>query len=226
MRTAFGGDMRVIEYSKERDLYGRDKVVEKKAYDRFVSLEPDKVQRDLVLSGKGVRYIGVGRIDGGARFIVIFLHGGGGGSRFQAVDDWLFGGNFNRLKNLVTRNDGVYLSPDFNRRSAGMLGGVLLLGSLPGKTFFATSVFADTGRHIPIYIGHGTKNTVFDWVTQEMVFKKIKTDAPDYPVRFDAFVNGHHGTPMRLVDWRRVLNWMIESDSSPPLPVPRPQPSP
>ena len=64
--------------------------------------------------GRGVRYVAVGRTDGGARFIVIFLHGGGNGSRFQAVDDWSFGGNFNRLKNLVTRNDGVYLSPDFS----------------------------------------------------------------------------------------------------------------
>ncbi len=286
IRTLYGGDMRFIEYSKKRDLYGRDKVVEKKAFDKFVSLEPTRVQHEFVLSGRGVRYIGVGRTGGGARFIVIFLHGGGNGSRFQAVDDWSFGGNFNRLKNLVTRNDGVYLSPDFSgfgdrgrddiktlmkdyaakspgapiivactslsgwlcfdlladRQSAGMLGGILLLGSLPQKEFFATRVFTDPARHVPIYIGHGSKDTILDWVTQELFFKKVKAAAPAYPIRFDVFVNGLHGTPMRLTDWRRVLNWMIETDGGHPaatgkalpdphsrpstLPLPRPRPSP
>lgn len=285
IKTLYNGDMRFIEYSKTRDLYGRDKVVEKKAFDKYVSLEPDKVQHDLVLGGRGVRYIGVGRTDGNARFIVIFLHGGGNGSRFQAVDDWTFGGNFNRLKNLVARNGGVYLSPDFSgfgrqgkndiktlmetyaarspgapiivactslsgwlcfdlladRQSARMLGGILLLGSLPEKRFFTSPVFTEPARHVPIYIGHGSKDPILDWVTQELFFKKIKDAAPDYPVRFDVFINGYHGTPMRLVDWRRVLNWMIGEDGGPAVagqgaprqsaarstvPIPRLRPSP
>jgi hypothetical protein len=256
IKTQYNGDMRFIEYSKTRDLYGRDKVVEKKAFDIFVSLDPDKTQHDLVLPnhGRPVRYIGVGRTDGGARFIVIFLHDGGDGSRFQGVDDWSFGGNFNRLKNLVVRNDGVYLSPDFgllggqgtedikalmqayaakspgapiivactslsgwlcfdlmsDRQSAALLGGVLLLGSLvEEKQFFASPVFTDPDRHAPVFIGHGSKDSILDWVTQELFFRKVKAAAPDYPIRFDVFVNGLHGTPMRLTDWRRVLNWMI-----------------
>ncbi|RVA56539.1 alpha/beta hydrolase, partial [Mesorhizobium sp. M7A.F.Ca.CA.004.09.1.2] len=36
-----------------------------------------------------------------------------GGSRKQGVDDFTFGGNFNRLKNLMAGNGGLYLSPDF-----------------------------------------------------------------------------------------------------------------
>ncbi len=262
IKTLYGGDMRFIEYSKTRDLYGRDKVVEKKAFDKFVSLDPDKTQRDLVLRHRGrlVRYIGVGRTGGNARFIVIFLHGGGDGSRFQGVDDWTFGGNFNRLKNLVVRNGGVYLSPDFSliggqgtedvkalmqataakspgapvmvactslsgwlcfdlmsdRRSAKLLGGILLLGSLvEKKQFLASPVFTDPNRYVPIYIGHGTKDTILDWVTQELLFRKVKRTAPDYPIRFDVFVNGYHGTPMRLTDWRRTLNWMIGRHSGP-----------
>ncbi len=259
IRTLYDGDMRFIEYSKERDLYGRDKVVEKKAFDKYVSLAPDDVQQDLVLDdgGKLVRYVGVGRTDGDARFVVFFLHGGNG-NRFQAVNDWSFGGNFNRLKNLVTRNDGVYLSPDYamfggtgdiktlmkaytakspgapimvactslsgeicfdlmaDAQTAPLLGGVLLLGSLvKDKEFFASPVFTDPDRHIPIFIGHGSNDPVLDWVTQELFFKKVKAAAPDYPIRFDLFVNGLHGTPMRLTDWRRVLNWMIGGAGSP-----------
>ncbi len=260
IKTLYGGDMRFIEYSKKRDLYGRDRVVGKKAFDKFVSLAPDDVQHDLVLRdhGKLIRYFGVGRTDGNARFIVIFLHGGGDGSRFQAVDDWSFGGNFNRLKNLVARNDGVYLSPDFgliggqgtadiktlmkayaanspgapitvactslsgwicfdlmaDRETAKLLAGIVLLGSLvETKEFFTSPVFTDPARHVPIYIGHGSKDTILDWVTQELFFRKVKAAAPDYPIRFDVFVNGLHGTPMRLVDWRPVLNWMIGRDA-------------
>ena len=278
VRTFYNGDMRFIEYSKKRDLYGRDKVVEKKAFDKYVSLEPDKVQRDLVLrdGGRVVHYIGVGRTDGNARFVVIFLHGGGDGNRFQAVDDWSFGGNFNRLKNLVVRNDGVYLSPDFDvlgfqgkdqikalmkayaakspgapivvactslsgelcfglmadAEAAPLLGGVLLLGSLvKQKEFLASRVFTDPDRHVPIFIGHGSKDTILDWETQDLFFRKVKATEPDYPIRFDLFVNGLHGTPMRLTDWRGVLNWMIgedgglaSADPNPPVPVPEPRP--
>ncbi len=95
-------------------------------------------------------------------------------------------------------------------QTAKLLGGVMLLGSLvKDKEFFQSPIFTDTGRHIPIFIGHGTKDTILDWVTQDLFFKKVKAAAPDYPIRFDVFVNGLHGTPMRLTDWRWVLNWMI-----------------
>ena len=72
-----------------------------------------KVQKDLVLrsdAGK-VRHVAVGRTEG-ARVIAVYLHGQGG-SRKQGVDDFTFGGNFNRIKNLMAQNGGLYLSPDF-----------------------------------------------------------------------------------------------------------------
>ena len=54
-----------------------------------------------------------GRQDAKAlRIIVLYLHGQGG-SRKQGVDDFTFGGNFNRIKNLMADNGGLYLSPDF-----------------------------------------------------------------------------------------------------------------
>ena len=36
-----------------------------------------------------------------------------GGNRQQGMNDFTFGGNFNRLKNLMVRNGGLYLTPDF-----------------------------------------------------------------------------------------------------------------
>ena len=258
IKTLFGGDYRFVEYSKERDLYGRDEVVEKKAFAKFVSPVPDKLQSDLVLQdgARKIRYVGVGAISGDARFIVIFLHGDHG-SRFQAVDDWTFGGNFNRLKNLVVRSGGVYVSADFGNfgrrgtddvkalmkayaehsggapvivactsrsgvlcfrlladdEAAPLLGGMLLLGSGSEESFFEEPVFTDPARAVPLFIGHGSNDKIITWVTQELFFKKVKAARPDYPIKFDLFVHGSHGTPMRLTDWRRVLNWMLTTKS-------------
>ncbi len=30
-----------------------------------------------------------------------------------------------------------------------------------------------------------------------------------YPVRFTLFETGSHGTPVRMTDWREVLNWLL-----------------
>lgn len=48
----------------------------------------------------------------GASFIVIYLHGRGG-NRLQGMNDFTFGGNFNRVKNLAALNSGLYITPDF-----------------------------------------------------------------------------------------------------------------
>jgi hypothetical protein len=271
IETLYDGDYRFIEYSRDRDLYGRDEVVEKKAFAKFVSLDPSKVQSDLVLGtgSRSVRYVGVGKTSANARFVVIFLHGDRG-SRFQAVNDWSFGGNFNRLKNLVVRNGGVYLSTDFTNfgrrgaddikalmnayagnspgapiilactsrsgelcfrlvedsEAANLLSGLVLLGTGNEDTFFDSAVFTDPAKHIPIFIGHGSDDTLLTWVTQELFFKKVKAAAPDYPIRFDLFVDGAHGTPMRLTDWRWVLNWMLASSRRPTASVAIPTASP
>ena len=80
----------------------------------YVSLGVRRVQRDLTLRSSvgDVRYFAVGRT-AGASMITIYLHGKGG-SRHQGVDDFTFGGNFNRIKNLMAGNGGLYLSPDFS----------------------------------------------------------------------------------------------------------------
>ncbi|MCB1498127.1 MAG: alpha/beta hydrolase [Bauldia sp.] len=254
IETDHGGDYRFIQYDRERDLYGRDEVVEKKAKPEYVSLDPSKTQVDRVLErgGRTVRYEGAGKVSGGAAFVVIFLHGDRG-NRHQAMDDWSFGGNFNRLKNLVVRNGGAYLSTDFtnfgrrgaddvlvlmqavaevspgapiilacssrggevcfrlleDREGAALVGGMLLLNAGNEESFFELPVYTDPARHIPIFIGHGSSDSLIPWMTQQLFFEQVKQGMPSYPIRFDLFVEGRHGTPLRLTDWRRVLNWMI-----------------
>jgi predicted esterase len=109
-----GGAYQVVDYRKERDIHKRDEVPERRVKRAYVSLGVRGEQEDLRLRPEngGVRFYAVGRARE-ASIITVYLHGKGG-SRKQGVDDFTFGGNFNRIKNLMVENGGLYLSPDFS----------------------------------------------------------------------------------------------------------------
>jgi pimeloyl-ACP methyl ester carboxylesterase len=112
--SAEGLTYRVVDYREARDIDERDEVPERRVRRQYVSTGVRSVQQDLALATPAgtVRHVAVGRTKG-ARIIAVYLHGQGG-SRRQGVDDFTFGGNFNRIKNLMAGNDGLYLSPDFS----------------------------------------------------------------------------------------------------------------
>jgi pimeloyl-ACP methyl ester carboxylesterase len=199
-----------------------------------------------------VKFVAVGDIHKKAKSAFIFVHGKGG-NRFQGVDDWTFGGNFNRLKNLMARNGGTYLSPhvtsagragvaevtllmkEFATYSPGapifigcasnagdvcwtlasrtetskLIGGLFLLGATSNISFLSSPAGKDPSRYIPVYLAHGNKDKVIRWQAPEIFYKNVKALRPGYPIRFVVFDGGSHGTPMRMTDWRSVLNWML-----------------
>ncbi|MEP9389391.1 alpha/beta hydrolase [Mesorhizobium sp. KR9-304] len=108
-----GGAYLVVDYSEARDIDKRDQVPERRVRGQYVSTGVRKVQKDLALKTDAgtIHHFAVGRTEG-ASIITVYLHGQGG-SRKQGVDDFTFGGNFNRIKNLMATNGGLYLSPDF-----------------------------------------------------------------------------------------------------------------
>ena len=114
LEIADGGDFLLVEYDRKRDLEARDLEPRYKVRREYVSLETEAVEQDLVLREgmRRIRYIAVGQTGPGASMIVMFLHGRGA-DRKAGANDWIHGGNFNRLKNLMMRNGGLYLSPDF-----------------------------------------------------------------------------------------------------------------
>lgn len=96
----------------DQDVNGRDKVPGKVAKDERVDLGVLKSQRIVNIPADGgiqVETYEVGEPKN-ASFAVVFIHGGGGNKDIGA-NDVSFGGNFNRLKNLVRANGGVYYSP-------------------------------------------------------------------------------------------------------------------
>lgn len=255
LESAYGGDYVKVEYVELRDINGRDEIPVDKAKPEYLSLDTKAVERDMTLIDGRIKlpYIATGKIDGGAKAIVIYVHGRNG-NRFQGANDGMFGGNFNRIKNLMVRNDGLYMSPGFpdlkNRgrdaakalmksyaatspgapifvacgslgggicwrliedpEAAPMLAGILLLGSTNDKDFFRSPPATGASKKVPIYIGHGTRDSIIKWQSQKAFFDKVRRDVPGYPIRFALFDSGVHGTPIRMTDWRLVLNWMLE----------------
>src|SRR5438309_10578122 len=86
-----GGDYVVVQYVQQRDLDERDVVPEKKTKDEYVSLDTKAVEKDFEVrdGNTTIKVIGVGKTDGKAKAVVIYLHGRNG-SRFQGANDWMF----------------------------------------------------------------------------------------------------------------------------------------
>ena len=248
------GDFVVVGYDKQRDLYDRDQVPERKVWSQYVS-GVSRASGTYTSAGKSLGFFGAGKVDGGAKAVVVYIHGQGG-TRYQGVDDGMFGGNFNRIMNLMKQNDGAYLSPDFSdfgpqgagdvrnllldqvAKSPGAaifvacgswggaicwqlaadpkavphIAGLLLLGSNHDDRFIQSPAVTGKGRRFPVYLGHGTADPIYGWKDEVAFYNKVRAAAPDYPIKVAIFQTGVHGTPIRMTDWRLILNWMLEVD--------------
>ena len=96
--------------------------------------------------------------------------------------------------------------------AATHLAGVLLLGSGHDDAFLKSPVLKPKARHIPIYLGHGTADPIFAYQEEVAFYEKVRKATPGYPIHIVLFDSGVHGTPIRMTDWRLVLNWMLEAD--------------
>jgi hypothetical protein len=255
LQTQDGGNYVVVDYSKQRDLYGRDTIVERQAKPDYVSLVGAATYEYKGAGDHTLKYMGTGKVDGGAKAVVIYIHGMGG-SRVQGVNEWMFGGNFNRIMNLMKQNDGAYLSPDFSDfgpegaadirnlvleqaakspnaaifiacgswggaicwqlaadpKAVGHISGLLLLGSNHDDRFITSPAVAGTGHRFPVYLGHGTADPIYAWKDEVKFYNKVRAANPAYPIKVAIFNTGVHGTPIRMTDWRLILNWMLEVD--------------
>lgn len=101
----------VVDYDKKRDIHRRDQEPERRVRSRYVSLKVKRYSRVATHEANGRRVeTGLTGDFAAARFTVIFVHGRGGDQRL-GMNDYTFGGNFNRLKNLMVLNGGAYLAP-------------------------------------------------------------------------------------------------------------------
>ncbi|MBB4010304.1 phospholipase [Allorhizobium taibaishanense] len=249
MESRDKGDFQTIDYQEMRDINGRDEIPERRVKAPYVSLGVRHFQKDETLdlgdAGK-MEVTRTGPIDGAA-FTVIFIHGRGGDRRLGA-DDYKFGGNFNRLKNLATDNGGTYYAPtvrsfdqagvtqvsaliDYasahsggkpvvlscasmgsfvcwgitrNDKIVSKLSGMAILGGATDPDFGNSAAFK---RKLPIWFTHGSRDSVYAAGDQIALYDRLHRAG--YPTRFTLFLTGSHGTPVRMTDWRAVLNWLI-----------------
>ncbi|MDE1158671.1 MAG: alpha/beta hydrolase [Neorhizobium sp.] len=250
LESADRGAYKVIDYQEMRDINGRDAVPERHVKDQYMALGVRREQANQTLPFSSGR-LDVGRVgpEKGATVTVIFIHGRGGDRRL-GLNDYMFGGNFNRLKNLLVQSGGTYYSPSvksfddagmaavgdlirysFEQSSGGpvilacasmggyicqgaarngelsrYLKGMVYLGGPPDKDIAKTAF----GKlKLPIYFAHGSSDIVYKWEDQAAVYRKLK--AQKYPVMFTLFKTGTHGTPIRMVDWREALNFILST---------------
>ena len=114
LEVSDGGRFMRVPYDEFKDINARDEIPVRKVKSWWVSPLPknSQVEREYSVGGRTHAYWAIGKLDGGSAMTVIYVHGRGG-SRDWGFDDERFGGNFNRLKNLMVRLGGAYLSPDF-----------------------------------------------------------------------------------------------------------------
>lgn len=243
-----GGDYRTFDYREMRDINGRDAIPEKRVGRGYVDLSPRRTQQDLaiVTPAGQLRFILVGDLKS-ARIVTVYIHGRGG-NRTQGASDYTFGGNFNRIKNLMVRDHGVYVTPDagtfadadmvkirtlldyllresdqaslvlacgsaggavchhFSHEQAIVwrMAGIMMLGSFPEDGFFRSAAHA---AKVPMLIAHGGSDPIIPVGSMEAFYSRLHGEG--YPVRMVRFETGTHGTPIRMVDWRQSINWML-----------------
>ena len=250
LQTGNGGAFDVIDYDEMRDINGRDQIPEKRTQQKYVSLGIRKLQNNETLSLDGVK-LDVARVgpSAGAAFTVIFIHGRDGDRRLGA-NDYSFGGNFNRLKNLVAGNGGVYYSPtvrSFDSSGVAVIAGliryagaqspgrpiILSCASMGSQVCWGIARDADSVKRLkgmlvmsgvtdpdftrsafykaklPLWFAHGSRDPVYAAASQQALFENLHK--AKYPTRFTLFQTGNHGTPIRMIDWRNVLNWILAS---------------
>ena len=128
------GSFIVVDYDKQRDIHRRDAEPERRVQSKYISLAVRRQGRVALHEANG-RSIETG-VTGDyskARFAIIFVHGRGGDQRL-GMNDHTFGGNFNRLKNLMLLNGGSYLAPSvksFDDKGAADVRELVVAGRAP-----------------------------------------------------------------------------------------------
>lgn len=87
------------------------------------------------------------------------------------------------------------------------LAGVMFMGSFPDAGFAAS---AAVKRGLPVFIGHGTNDKSSPLAAMEEFAAKLRASGGKASVMVHRFNTGSHGTPIRMTDWRLVLNWMFD----------------
>ena len=83
---------------------------------------------------------------------------------------------------------------------------MLFLGSFADPDFAKSIAFKDGLR---VFIGHGSDDKTSPIEGMADFASALRKSGGKGRVMFHRFESGTHGTPIRMFDWRLVLNWMF-----------------
>jgi hypothetical protein len=89
---------------------------------------------------------------------------------------------------------------------APRLSGVMFMGSFPDAGFAGSPVVKNG---LPVFIGHGSNDKTSPLAAMEDFAARLRASSGASNVMIHRFNTGSHGTPIRMTDWRLVLNWMF-----------------
>ena len=61
---------------------------------------------------------------------------------------------------------------------------------------------------VPLFIAHGSADSIIPVGAMDALYRQFRSTS-GYPVRMVRFETGGHGTPIRMTDWRDMINWML-----------------
>ena len=94
------------------------------------------------------------------------------------------------------------------RSSSKLIDGIVIMGGFP-NAIFLQSKQNKSSRKLPLYIAHGGIDYIYSWEDQLKFYQNLR--AKGQPVKYVVFDNGKHGTPVRMIDWRLALNWILKN---------------
>jgi predicted esterase len=89
-------------------------------------------------------------------------------------------------------------------KAVAHLSGMAILGGAPDPDLVTS---AAAKRKLPIWFTHGSRDSVYAADNQIAIYRQLRKAGQ--PVRFTLYESGSHGTPVRMSDWRALLNWLI-----------------
>jgi len=93
--------------------------------------------------------------------------------------------------------------------SVKRLKGMAILSGVTDRDFTKSAFYK---AKLPLWFTHGSRDPVYAAADQQALFEKLYK--AHYPTRFTLFATGNHGTPVRMTDWRKVLNWIFDPQAS------------
>ncbi|MCB1422985.1 MAG: alpha/beta hydrolase, partial [Nitratireductor sp.] len=93
-----------------------------------------------------------------------------------------------------------------NAETRNRLSGLVVLGGFPDGNFLRAA-YSGAVKPVPVYIAHGSRDPVYALEDMEDFYGALNVKS--YPVRMTVFDTGNHGTPVRMIDWRSAINWLL-----------------